>query len=152
MGLKDGILLQVLEELNKKREGPKLEVVLFDSALEHLSRLHRVLRMRRGHTVLVGSPGSGRKSLFSLAASAAQCQPFRLPFSAKLVPQVVRDIYRFIGVEKKSAALYVIDADIKQQGLFTKIYYIRSYLINSKKYFYLEEFLEYKCKNLFLLH
>lgn len=72
--------------------------------------------MRRGHSVLVGSPGSGRKSLFSLAASAAQCQPFRLPFSASSVPDVVRKMYEYIGLEKKSAALYVIDADLKQEG------------------------------------
>jgi dynein heavy chain, axonemal len=108
--------MKVLEELNTKQVGPKLEVVLFDSALEHLSRLHRVLRMRRGHSVLVGNPGSGRKSLFSLAASAAQCQPFRLPFSASRVPDVVREMYEYIGLHKKSAALYVIDADLKQEG------------------------------------
>ena len=31
-----------------------MNLVLFDDALDHLTRIHRVIRMDRGHALLVG--------------------------------------------------------------------------------------------------
>jgi len=56
-------------EYNERHD--KINLVLFDDALEHLTRLHRVLRMRRGHVMIVGVGGSGKQSLLRLAAFAA---------------------------------------------------------------------------------
>jgi len=43
-------------------------MVLFNDALDHLIRIHRMLRMDRGHVLLIGSSGNGKKSLSKLAA------------------------------------------------------------------------------------
>lgn len=43
-------------------------MVLFNEALDHLIRIHRMLRMDRGHVLLLGSNGNGKKSLSKLAA------------------------------------------------------------------------------------
>lgn len=43
-------------------------MVLFNDALDHLIRIHRMLRMNRGHVLLIGSSGNGKKSLSKLAA------------------------------------------------------------------------------------
>lgn len=43
-------------------------MVLFSDALDHLIRIHRMLRMDRGHVLLIGSSGNGKKSLSKLAA------------------------------------------------------------------------------------
>jgi len=43
-------------------------MVLFNDALDHLIRIHRMLRMDRGHVLLIGLNGNGKKSLSKLAA------------------------------------------------------------------------------------
>jgi dynein heavy chain len=62
-------LPQILEEYNERHN--RLHLVLFDDALEHLTRVHRVLRMHKGHVMIVGAGGSGKQSLLRLAACAA---------------------------------------------------------------------------------
>ena len=44
-----------MEDFNENRTS--LHLVLFDDALDHLTRVHRVLRMDRGHALLVGVGG-----------------------------------------------------------------------------------------------
>lgn len=60
---------QILEEYNERHNS--LHLVLFDDALEHLTRVHRVLRMQKGHVMIVGVGGSGKQSMLRLAAFAA---------------------------------------------------------------------------------
>jgi dynein heavy chain len=62
-------LIQILEEYNEQHG--KLHLVLFDDTLEHLTRIHRVLRMHKGHVMIVGVGGCGKQSLLRLAAFAA---------------------------------------------------------------------------------
>ncbi|KAJ1621951.1 hypothetical protein T492DRAFT_1149371 [Pavlovales sp. CCMP2436] len=55
-----------------------LRLVFFDEALQQLSRLVRQLRTPRGSALLVGTGGSGKRSLVRLAAYIAGCELVRL--------------------------------------------------------------------------
>lgn len=48
-----------------------MSLVLFEDCLEHLTRVHRTLRMHRGHVLLVGVGGCGKKCVTRLSAFAA---------------------------------------------------------------------------------
>ena len=50
----------VLEQYNM--ENKQMNLVLFEQALEHLCRVHRIIRGTRGNALLVGVDGSGKQS------------------------------------------------------------------------------------------
>jgi dynein heavy chain len=48
-----------------------MNLVLFEDSLEHLTRIHRAIRMNRGHAMVIGVNGSGKQSLVKLATYTA---------------------------------------------------------------------------------
>lgn len=56
-----------LEEYNETHRD-KIDIVLFHYALEHLARICRVLMIPCGNMLMIGTGGSGRKSLTKLSA------------------------------------------------------------------------------------
>jgi len=77
VGTRQAIFREVLTLYNESHS-PPLNMVLFDFALDHLSRIHRVLRMPQGHCLCIGVGGSGKVSLIRLAAFTADCDVFEI--------------------------------------------------------------------------
>jgi dynein heavy chain, axonemal len=70
-----------LEDYNALAGGKSMNLVLFMNAIEHVSRISRVINLPLGNALLVGVGGSGRKSLTTLAVSIAEMKLFQIEIS-----------------------------------------------------------------------
>uniref|UniRef100_A0A8C4NK34 Dynein heavy chain n=1 Tax=Eptatretus burgeri TaxID=7764 RepID=A0A8C4NK34_EPTBU len=115
---------ELLEAYNKSQKTP-MNLVLFDYALEHLTRIHRLLRMHWGHAMLVGPPGCGHRSLTRLAAFTAGCQVFELPLSRGYCERVFREdlkkLYLQLGVDNKPTVFLINDSFIIEEGFLEHV-------------------------------
>jgi dynein heavy chain, axonemal len=66
-----------LKEYNTVSKSP-LSMVMFKFAIEHVSRVSRVLQQDNGHVLLVGIGGSGRQSATKLATFIADYKIFQV--------------------------------------------------------------------------
>lgn len=51
-----------------------MNLVLFSDAVAHITRVARALQFDKGHILLVGLSGSGKKSMISLGGVVSQCK------------------------------------------------------------------------------
>ncbi|KAI8814786.1 dynein heavy chain and region D6 of dynein motor-domain-containing protein [Cladochytrium replicatum] len=111
------IVQEILEEHNDKYN--RMNLVLFNDALEHLARVHRVVRMKRGHALLVGVGGSGKQSLTRLAAFAAGYKVFEIQLSRGYGENEFREhlkqLYALVGSGQKTVFMFT-DAHVAQEG------------------------------------
>ncbi|XP_077995609.1 dynein axonemal heavy chain 10-like isoform X2 [Glandiceps talaboti] len=114
---------EILEEYNDNHTA--MNLVLFDDALEHLTRVHRVIRMDQGHALLVGVGGSGKQSLTKLAAFTAGCGVFEITLSRGYDENSFREdlkiLYNKLGLERKKMVFLFTDAHVAQEGFLELI-------------------------------
>lgn len=93
-------------------------MVLFNDALEHLTRIHRALRMHKGHVLVIGIGGSGKKSVIKLAAYAAGFRTFQISlargYNEPAFREDMKSLYNMVGVDNKKivflfTAAHIID-------------------------------------------
>ncbi|UYV84115.1 DNAH10 [Cordylochernes scorpioides] len=102
---------QIVLEYNSSHN--PMSLILFDDALEHLTRIVRVLRFDMGHLMLVGVEGSGKQSLSRLASFAAGYSTYEIILSRSYKEEDFRenlkDLYHQLGVEKKLLSFLITD-------------------------------------------
>lgn len=71
---------EYLEDYNSSSSAP-MRLVMFLDAVEHVSRVSRVIRLPQGHALLLGVGGSGRQSLTRLAAHIQDFEVYQIEIS-----------------------------------------------------------------------
>lgn len=114
---------KMLNEYNETHTS--MNLVLFDDAIEHLMRVHRILRMDRGHALLVGVGGSGRQSLARLATFTAGYELYEITLSRGYGEENFREdlkiLYTKVGLEEKKVTFLFTDAHVAEEGFLELI-------------------------------
>jgi len=98
-----------LEEYNFEPGFVAMHLVLFRDALGHLCRISRVIKLPRGHCLLVGVGGSGRQSLARIASYIAEYKVFMIEISKT---------YRILEFKEDLKKLYDMSGVKNQQTVF----------------------------------
>ncbi|GLE04239.1 hypothetical protein PINS_up013150 [Pythium insidiosum] len=95
-----------------------MALVLFEMALEHLSRILRIIRNPLGHALLIGVGGSGKQSLSRLAAFTAGYELFEIfltrGYGENEFRENLKDLYRKLG--KQKVVFLFTDAHAVEEG------------------------------------
>ncbi|KEG14252.1 putative dynein heavy chain [Trypanosoma grayi] len=113
----------VLDEINTPTK--KMDLVMFDMALDHLLRIIRVISLPRGNCLLVGVGGSGKQSLTKLASATCQMEVFEIVLSRNYNEDAFREdlkrLYARVGVQKKKVVFLFMDSHVKEEGFLELI-------------------------------
>lgn len=113
-----------LNEYNMLSNSP-MDLVLFRFAIEHISRVSRLLQMPRGHILLVGLGGSGRRSAVKLAASINDAELFQVEVTrAYGMNEWREDMKKLLfhaGIESKPTVFLFSDAQAKDEAFIEDI-------------------------------
>ena len=116
------------EELDNHNIEPgkiPMELVLFQDAILHITRIGRVLKQLRGNCMLVGVGGSGRQSLTKLACWLTQIGIFSIEitknYRAIEFREDIKKLYFRTGIEGKTTAFLFSDNQIKCESFLEDI-------------------------------
>ncbi|ETO20100.1 hypothetical protein RFI_17115 [Reticulomyxa filosa] len=106
---------EVLRKYNLENNGNKIRLVLFEDALEHIVRIHRILKLPRGNALLVGVGGSGKQSLTKLATFCCNYDLFEIKLTRNYCEHDFREdlkkLYQKLGTGKDCTFLFT-DAQV----------------------------------------
>ncbi|RYH28883.1 hypothetical protein EON65_10520, partial [archaeon] len=110
------IFNEVLDLYNQ--ENKAMTLVLFEQALEHLCRIHRIIRNPRGNALLVGVGGSGKQSLTRLASFCAGYKLFQITLSRGYGEEQfktdLKELYKSLG--QGEVVFLFTDAHVVEEG------------------------------------
>ncbi|XP_076145705.1 dynein axonemal heavy chain 2 [Alosa pseudoharengus] len=102
-----------------------MSLVLFRDAIEHVTRVVRVISQPRGNMLLVGIGGSGRQSLSRLAAYICEYLVFQVEVTKLYRKQEFREdikkLYRMTGVDNKPTVFLFNDTQIVDESFLEDI-------------------------------
>eukprot|EP00002_Diphylleia_rotans_P013390 TRINITY_DN2619_c0_g1_i7.p1 TRINITY_DN2619_c0_g1~~TRINITY_DN2619_c0_g1_i7.p1 ORF type:complete len:4501 (-),score=1146.89 TRINITY_DN2619_c0_g1_i7:169-13671(-) len=117
------ILKEKLAEYNESHT--PLDLVLFESAMNHLCRINRILQIPRGNGLLVGTTGTGKTSLIKLASFMSGCETFHVspsPFyDSTAFRNDLMQLYHRVGVRNTKTLFFISDYEITDPYMLVAI-------------------------------
>lgn len=103
-----------------------MNLVLFQAAIEHVVKIHRIITTEYGHALLVGVGGSGRKSLTQLATFIASYTSFEIEISKNYDFKAWRDdmkekLFMGAGIDQTQTVFLFSDTQITQEAFVEDI-------------------------------
>ena len=117
------VLDSKLTEYNESN--PMMDLVLFEQAMLHVSRICRIIQNPGGNAMLVGVGGSGKQSLCRLAAYINDFQVKQLPISSTFRVEELKEdlkaLYTSTGVKDNRVVFLLTDAHIADEEFLVYI-------------------------------
>ncbi|CAM9319062.1 unnamed protein product, partial [Hapterophycus canaliculatus] len=108
------ILKQDLQERIKEynETHAMINLVLFDQAMHHVTRITRILQFPRGNALLLGVGGSGKQTLCKLAAFISGCEVSEIAVTSNYgiadLRAELKDLYRKAGVKPALPLVFML--------------------------------------------
>ena len=103
----------------------RMTLVFFMDAVEHISRIARILRQPRGNAMLVGVGGSGKQSLTRFAASMCEYKCFQIEltrgYDSKEFREDIKKLYKIAGIQGTPVTFLFTDTQIVNEGFVEDI-------------------------------
>jgi len=109
------VIVDFMAKYNNEIKGARLDLVMFDVAVDHVCRICRILSLPGGSALLIGLGGSGKQSLTRLAAFIRKQQVITLPSSkcsAPVLLEELRELYKRAGCGE-DITLLMTETDVK---------------------------------------
>lgn len=150
-----------MTEYNEGKQ--KIDMVLFNMALEHLTRINRVLKMDTGHILLIGVAGSGKTLMTKLAAFTAGINfvgnRFNNVFSTRMVSvrffrqsgcqmfsiivskgygetsfkEDLKKLFLMVGVDNKPAVFFLTQSQVSDESIYVDTFKMFIYNNNNSE-------------------
>ncbi|XP_045541953.1 dynein axonemal heavy chain 6 [Papilio machaon] len=118
------VLKEYLDEYNASAR-TEMRLVVFSEMAEHVTRVARVLRAERGHALLVGPAGSGRRSVAALAAHLNDCRCMGMELKRNYdVPEFHEDLvkmYMSAGVALRETVFLCTDSQLSRDDFLEDV-------------------------------
>ncbi|KAF0301061.1 Dynein heavy chain 6, axonemal [Amphibalanus amphitrite] len=118
------VLQDYLDDYNVSG-GREMQLVFFRDAVEHVTRLARILRTDRGNALLVGVGGTGKQSLTRLACHVNNATCFMIAlcrgYDHTSFRDDLRQLYWQAGVQRNKTVFFFADYQIAQEEFMEDI-------------------------------
>lgn len=113
------VVVHRLQEYNSQQNNP-MQLEVFPYALQHVSRLTRILKLPQGHGLLLGVGGSGRHSLTKLAAHLEGQHLYSIEISKSYgIPEWkddLRKVMKIAGLQGQEVTFFIADTQIVRES------------------------------------
>ncbi|RKP21352.1 hypothetical protein ROZALSC1DRAFT_27237, partial [Rozella allomycis CSF55] len=117
------ILEEALEQYQEANAA--MDLVLFEDAMSHISRVSRILESPRGNGLLIGVGGSGKQSLARLAAFMSGKDIFQITlkkgYSSADLKLDLAMLYQKTGIKKQGVVFLLTDSQIADERFLVLI-------------------------------